>query len=341
MSNDHYKILWSNHVNTEGFRNFLQERRISEDKIDQLICIIEMFEEFLMRPGQPEPHKSPTSDDVKAFSAILVKERLNTYDSYRALALYGRFLKNNEIYIATVELEDGAEALESLYEKVGKSVGEQKRDEIFRGIELPPLGTPNSQKPRVTQAVMERFESLVEPETCKKILSSGLRRLEDEWFHEDRKKYLECKNFNVFLERRGQEFIALFEQIKREKGLYFTQEITDEVIDFVQSHPEIRQGVRQGNILYEIKIPHMARKYLAETDEGMKRYYYCHCPWVKESLRTDNIHISPTFCNCSAGFHKKYWEVVLGQPLEAEIMGRSFKETCGAKLPFIYQGAIH
>jgi hypothetical protein len=217
-------------------------------------------------------------------------------------------------------LLDGAEVLESLYEKVGQSVGDQERDEIFRGIDLPLLGTPSAQKPRVTQAVMERLENRVDPKTCQRILSSGLRRLDAAWFQEPRRKYLECGNLDEFLDRKGEDFVAQLEQIKRDGELYFTQEITDEVIDFVRSHPEIRQGVREGDILYEIKIPYMAREYLAETDERMKRYYYCHCPWVRESLRTGDVRVSPTFCHCSAGFTKKYWEVVLDQPLEAEIV---------------------
>jgi len=52
----------------------------------------------------------------------------------------------------------------------------------------------------------------------------------------------------------------------------------------------------------------------------MKRYYYCHCPWVRESLKGNDIAISPTFCHCSAGFHKKVWDVIFDQPLEAEVV---------------------
>jgi hypothetical protein len=52
----------------------------------------------------------------------------------------------------------------------------------------------------------------------------------------------------------------------------------------------------------------------------MKSYYYCHCPWVRESLRAGDVQVSPTFCQCSAGFHKKAWEVILDRPLEAEIV---------------------
>jgi hypothetical protein len=92
------------------------------------------------------------------------------------------------------------------------------------------------------------------------------------------------------------------------------------VIDFVRGHPEINPGVLESNVLYEAKIPYMTQAYLAETDERMKRYYYCHCPWVRESLRQGDVSISPTFCHCSAGFHKKPWEMIFGQTLRADLV---------------------
>ena len=114
--------------------------------------------------------------------------------------------------------------------------------------------------------------------------------------------------------------IAELEKLRDEDKLYFTQEITDEVIGYVKGHPEISGGVRDENIIYETKIPYMAKEYLPETDERMKRYYYCHCAWVRESLRTGDVNVSPTFCYCSAGFHKRPYEVIFGQPLRAEVI---------------------
>ena len=108
--------------------------------------------------------------------------------------------------------------------------------------------------------------------------------------------------------------------MKEDGTLYFNQRITDEVIAYVEAHPEIRQGLREGNILYEAKIPYMTIEYLVETDEEKKRYHYCHCPWTKESLIDGEIDVSPTFCNCSAGFHKRYWEAVLDTSLQAEVV---------------------
>ena len=36
-------------------------------------------------------------------------------------------------------------------------------------------------------------------------------------------------------------------------------------------------------------------------------------------IHPNDARISPTFCNCSAGFHNKCWEVIFDQPPRAEI----------------------
>jgi len=302
-------------MDQEGFRNYLQTRQMAADKIEPSVLLVERFETFLQEAGQP-----PNGNSVRAFSTHLIRENLNTFDHYLALARYGQFIKNYAIYIAVVELLDGHEALENLYKKLGEAVGEHQRDEVFKDIDLPPLGTPAAQKAQITQRVMDRLDRLVDPEVNKKVLSDSLRDLGgDEAYLNERKKYAESGSVDAYLARKGQDFIAQLERIKKEGGLYFTQAITDEVIAFVEQHPEIRQGVREGNVICEIKIPYMTREYLAETDPQMKRYHYCHCPWVRESIRSGQA-ISPTFCQCSIGFVKKPWEVIFDQPLEGEIV---------------------
>ena len=300
-------------MDKKGFHEFLETRELSESEIEESISLAERFENFLKA-------SKPTKEDVKTFSVFLIEEGINTQANFYALARYGRFLGNNEVYVAVVDLLDGAEAMDSLYEKAGQVLGEQKRDKVFEGVKLPPLGLPNDEKVKVTQVVMERLESLAAPQECDEILSNSLRHLEDAWFRDEKQLYLDCQNLDEFLDKNAQNFIAQLERLKDEGQLFFTQEITDKVIEYVRSQPMIARGVREGNILYEVKIPHMTKEYLAETDEQMKRYYYCHCPWVKEALKSGDARISPTFCSCSAGFHKKRWEVIFGQPLRAEIV---------------------
>jgi hypothetical protein len=307
-------------MDRDGFRHVLQDRGMPEDKIDAAIAVAEGFEAFVSESRRPGALGPATAEEVRAFSQVMIREGLNTYDNYVALARYGRFAGNDEVCAAVLVLVDGSEALETLHKKLGRAVGRKKRDQVFDGIPLPALGTPPTDLPRITQAVMERLEALVDPAVCRQILSGGLRHLESKWFLKERKRYRKCKDIDAYLELRHREYVAELEQLKAEGRLYFTQEVTDEMLDLVRGNPEIEAGVRQGNILYHTKIPHMAKEYLAETDDRMKRYYYCHCPWVKESLRAGDVRVSPTFCHCSAGFVKKPWEVILGQPLEADVL---------------------
>jgi len=61
------------------------------------------------------------------------------------------------------------------------------------------------------------------------------------------------------------------------------------VLDFVRSDPEMGGGRREGNVIYETKIPYMTKLYLAETDPKLKRYYACHCPWAREAIKNENV----------------------------------------------------
>lgn len=307
-------------MDRDGFLSYLRGREISEDEIERAVSIAERFEGFLNRPGRSGSLRAATSEDVHAFSAILIEEECNTFDNYLALARYANFARTHPLYVAVLELLDGSEVLENLSQKLRDEFGEEIRDAVFDGVEIPPLGTPNGQKPPVTQTVIEQLERAAGSETCRRILATGLRSLPDEGYLEARKKYKEAGSVDAYLECKGKEFIGQLEEIKREGGLFFTQEITDEVIDFVRSHPEILQGVRKGNVVYEAKIPYMTKQYLAETDERMRRYYYCHCPWVRESLRTGEATVPVVFCNCSAAFHKKPWEIIFSRPLEADVV---------------------
>ena len=78
---------------------------------------------------------------------LMIHDGQNTYENYIALARYGQFLKNDAVYIG------GVEAMDNLRTRLAQVVGEHKRDKVFQGITLPVLGTSNTQRPPITQAV--------------------------------------------------------------------------------------------------------------------------------------------------------------------------------------------
>lgn len=303
-----------------GFATYLQERKLTDEQIAASITIAEAFEEYLRMKEHKAAAMEATADDVNRFSMQMIDREQNTWDNYVALLRFGRFIGSTAVHVAALELIDGAEAMENLHTKLGEAIGPKARDEVFAGVELPPLGTLNVDKPAITQVVMERMEASVDAETCVKVLGSGLRYLEDDWYLDAKRMYEEAGGIDEYLERKGNEFIAEMKKHRNEGTLYFTQPITDEVIDYVERHPEIRAGVRVGNRIIEAKPPHEAREFLASKNPRDRAYHYCHCPWVKESLRNGPSRISPAFCNCSAAFHKKPYEVIFGRSLKAEVL---------------------
>ena len=307
-------------MDKSGFGDFLQTRELSEDQIEQSMLIVEKFESFVEELDRARTLKTSTTEDIRAFMAILIKENSNSYDNFLALARYAYFVENVDVYLAILELIDGGNVMDVLYENLGKLVGEERRAEVFEGIELPPLGMPSTEKIKVTKAVIDRMEDLLDPVTCKRALSDTAHGIPRDYYLQEREKYLEAKDIDEYLETRRQNFIVQLEEHRDEGTLFFNQEITNDVIDFIRNNPGIGSAVRRGNTLYHTKIPYLTKEYLVETDERMKRYYGCYCPWAREAIMTDDVDVSPTFCHCSAGFTKQPLEMALDQPLEIELV---------------------
>jgi len=307
-------------MDVNGFRSYLISREITGEQIEAHLLAAETFENYLLKQGRRGWETPATREDFLNYSEYLLQLSQNTYETYLALIRYAYFAKNDEVYLAILQLLDGSEVMDNLYHKLADELNEETRNRIFQGGTPPPFGTHSLQKSRFNQVIVERMISNLGEDQCKELLKNSLRDLPDEWYKGEREKYLTCADLDEFLQKKGDDFITELETIKNEDRLFFNQKINNDVIAYVNTHPEIRQGLRDGNTIYEAKIPYMTIEYLAEQDQAKKRYYYCHCPWVRESLTKGETPVSATFCNCSAGYHKKYWEMVFDQPLEAEVV---------------------
>lgn len=307
-------------MDREGFRQLLKTRKLSDEQIEASIAIAERFEGYLI--------DSAGKLDIETawkFSKILINEGQNTYDNLLTLARYGRFIKNNKIYVAILELLGGAEAQPNLYKKVGEIYGESVRDEVFAGIGVSQLGLPPPEKPFDIFPIIDRLIGKVGYNQTEKLLSACLRDLPERYFLNERKKYIKSGDIDLYLQKKHQSFVRWIQKCQKKGELFFAQEITDEVVTYVRNNQEIESGMRDGNLLYISKIPYNAKQYLAETDPTMKRYYACHCPWAREAIKRGDIRLNAVFCNCSGGFSKKPWEVIFGQTLQVDLVASALK----------------
>jgi hypothetical protein len=307
-------------MDEEGFRKYLTDREqpVPEEQIIENTKMVERFEEFLKQFGKTL--ETATEEEFTKFSKILIEENSNTYLNYAALSRYAYFIKNMDLYLPVLGIFDGGEVMNVLHERLGEHVGEEKRDEILPKESLPPLGMPDTEKMGVTRKIVEKMEKVLDSSDCKKILADVAHGLPRDFRKGERDKFLKAGSVDEYLKQKRDNAIAELEKHRDDGSLFFNQYISDDVVEFVKSRPDVLSGERRENTIYHTKIPYMVQEYLEETDERKKRYYACHCAWARESILDDDVDVSANFCHCSGGFTKMPWEAALDQTLEYEMV---------------------
>lgn len=305
-------------MDIDGFKDFLSSRKLDQGVIEASLAILGDFEKFLEKKGKKA--ESATRQDFYDYSEDLIRTDKNTLDNYISILRYGYFKKLSELIIAGMQVLDGREVIENFSNRLISEFSKELRDGVFAGTEIPPLGISQEEKPKYMQKLVTRLEENIGTQKCAQFLNQGLRDRYEEARKPDREKFLKSRNLDQFLKEQHRDFVAELEAHLKEGTLFFTQEITREAVEHVRNDPHIETGVRQGDKIIVKKIPHMAKEYLAEKDEQKKRYYYCHCPWVKEAFKESESPISPVFCNCSAGFYRAYWEIVFDEPVRVDVV---------------------
>ena len=79
--------------------------------------------------------------------------------------------------------------------------------------------------------------------------------------------------------------------------------------------PYYRDPERGDGVIFIDKVPQERQKHDESTDSVVKRASACHCPIIKAAILRGE-EISPTFCNCGAGWFRPLWEALLGHPVK-------------------------
>ncbi len=200
-----------------------------------------------------------------------------------------------------------------------KELGEEVWEKIVNNGVIPDINTESQCGCKNMVSFMERFESIVDEQTAKKILARvrhGLKPSQSAWARE---KFLTYGDLDSFANDCIKEGISNFEKLYHEGNDFYGQPITKEALDFIKANPAMLSCVREGNKLHFTAFPASMHEYLQTSDSKMKRYHACHCPFAKESIITDKT-VSPTLCYCSFGHVKNFWEAVFDRTLDGEVI---------------------
>ena len=237
-----------------------------------------------------------------------------------ALARYTYMIGRNEVYVYFTSVLGGRTVLPSISERLAELAGEEARDRIFSGIEAPPLGSPPDEFPKVTLRLVERLKGELGSELCHDVLAGNHHRIPVANFEKHKAWLEEEGSIEGYLKRLHDNSVAELEEFCREGKVWYEQEITPEVVEYVRGNQEVLSGVREGDRIYMTKFPYAPGEYLSEKDPQKKRYYMCHCPFVRASILTGESQISPEWCYCSGGYGKMKFDVVFGQETEVEVL---------------------
>lgn len=202
--------------------------------------------------------------------------------------------------------------LSKLSNRLDTVAGERIRREVMEGNEALSAYSSPQEIIAWTKAAMSRIDSLIDDEKRREIMTGCACNYPKAELHRIRKEYEKTSDIDLAHQRLQEQFEAL---LRNSLGL------DDALAEVIINRSWGSAGVKEGDKIIATKIPKSGNliEYMRETDPEIKRQYYCHCPRVREILKTRET-ISTTYCYCGAGYYKGIWEEILQQPVEVEAL---------------------
>lgn len=301
----------------KGFRNYLQKRKLDAKDIDSSVDAVKEFEKHLRE--KKATLESARLDALKEYISLLIKGRRNSRHRLIALMRYCRCTKKTDFFIYFTSILGTTNVLPDMGERLSAVAGKEIRDRVFQGFEMPPLGSPQEDYPRLTKYVIGRMEAELPLEKCREVITWNYHKVPAEAFKEAKERFEKAASIDEYLKDAHRRLVEELEICMKKGEPWYEQEITPDVIEFVKNDQEMT-GVRIGNKIYNTKIPYAPKHFLKEKDPTMKKYYACHCQLVRTAIRDGKPKIPSIFCYCSAGYHKVHFDVIFGESVKIELL---------------------
>jgi len=187
---------------------------------------------------------------------------------------------------------------------LGKIAGKNIQNKIMKGSEGLSDNSNREEVVKWSKKAIEKLDSLVDEETRIEIMTNCACQSPKSDLQEIREKYEEAKDIDLVHQKLLEKFISFLKDPLK---------LDDELIKDIINRGWGLSGVKKGNTIITTKIPKSdyPTQYMKEKDPEKKRALYCHCPRIRDVLKTPDIKISPPYCSCGAGFYKGIWEEIL------------------------------
>ena len=190
--------------------------------------------------------------------------------------------------------------------------GEDIRRQVMQGSEGLSSQSDRGEVVAWSQQAMERLDALVGEKERRDIMTGCACQYPKSELQEARQIYELTGDIGLAHQKLQEQFEAFLRDVLALDDDFFAE---------VVGRGWGLAGVRRGNTIIATKIPKSGFLvvYMQETDPEKRRQCYCHCPRIREALKTSEA-ISVTYCYCGAGFYKGVWEEILQETVEVEVL---------------------
>lgn len=298
----------------EKLREFMKTKNKQENTIETFVDFVKKIDAYLKNEKKSLGIDKSYLKDLQAFLKQWKVDKAKKERFLLAMKSYGKATDNPNLIANANRLLGMGTWLSRLEETLDDYVGEELQKKIMDAGGPIKQTSTTAKKAVWAKCMMDCLEANVDEKTCKKILTNNLhfKSPKSPSFKKLKRMYEKASSIDVVL-------LHLHEKWKKIVGDRYGYDSPE--FKYVEADPTIEAGVREGNIVYVSKIPYQIKKFIEAEDDQTKRYHYCHCGWVRDSIKkSKEEQVSPTFCNCSGGWHKVPFEGIFEQTLEVDLV---------------------
>jgi hypothetical protein len=192
-----------------------------------------------------------------------------------------------------------------------ETVGEEARKRVMEGSDGFSSSSTKKEVIDWTRRAVSRLMALAGEEKAREILTGCACQYPKQRLDPIRKTYVETHD----LDRVHGMLQELFTSTTKD----FLKLTDDQLKDIVMRGWGVA-GVRKGHTIIATKMPYEFHEYWDASTPEERRYRYCHCHRVRESIREGGEPMPITYCYCGAGFYKGIWEYLLQRSVKVEVL---------------------
>lgn len=278
------------------FNEFLQKKEKKQ--------ILADIAEILVKDINTEDILNPEFDENinKKFQAEIKLGKFTESDINEAQEILAQFLKES-----LTEFDHIPIWFLNMYDRLK----EIEKEDILDGVKIASSDADPVEKTEFTFRIMHIIKDKIDDKEVKRILCSGIHPRPSELGEYLKEKYKEFKDIDKLLEFMHKLKLKMYETY---------EERDDKIYEYLENNKKMQAGVREGNKIYTQKRPLDFKGFFYGKTDKEKRYNFCHCPWIRDSIINEELNNDYEFCYCGAGWTKQLWDIILEQHVEMEMI---------------------